>query len=153
MSFSPEYSKKDDYAASDYDTSSKTLGLSLSYSKERFSISPSIRFNRYKDYTSNVETDTVNYDISFNFSLLEGLELTGTGGYGTLEADDNSIDQDSFFGDLQLTYSFASPIRILTSPSIMLKATHNSTDDKAFDSDSNETIIYILLNGILELSF
>ncbi len=149
----PEYTRLNDQTSVNYDTTSTSITLFTSYNRERFSISPSVSLNRFKDCTTNVDQDTINYNLSFFVNLYDGLSIEGTGSYGSFDSDDNTTDQDNFNGDVQLSYQFQKPIHGILSPKVLLRAAHNNVEDKVADTSSRETIFYLLLSGSLDLSF
>lgn len=149
----PQYARTDDETSVNYDTASKSITVFSSYNKENFSISPSISFNRFEDFSTNVEQDTLNYNLSFSIHLYEGLDLEGTGSYGKVDSSSNTVDQDNFNGDLQLSYRFAKPVFGTFSPSLLLRATHDNTNDNAADTSTKETIVYLILSGSFDLSY
>ncbi|MBU1195429.1 MAG: hypothetical protein KKE62_19235 [Proteobacteria bacterium] len=149
----PEYSQMNDETTPDYDTRSKTLTLFAGYNKERFSVSPSICANWFEDLNRNVDNDTVNCNLSFYINIINGLDIEGAGSYTVLNASDNSIDQDSFSGDLQLSYKWSEPVLGIISPMIALRASHDNSSDKVTDIGTKGTLFYLMLSGSLDLSF
>ncbi len=149
----PEYTQLDDETSVNYDTDSYTVTLFSSFTKERFSISPSISFNRFKDIPSDVKRDTLNYNLSASLNLYKGLDLEAAGSYGVLDSSNNSVDQDNLNGDIQLSYNLQKPIWGTFSPKLMLRASHDSSGDKVADTSSGETIVYLLISGSFDLSY
>ncbi|MFH2061049.1 MAG: hypothetical protein ABIJ59_19455 [Pseudomonadota bacterium] len=153
MGLQPEYSQLDDETSIDYDTKSSSITLFSGYTAEKFSISPSISLNRFKDCSLGIEQDTVNYNLSFLLNIYKGLNFEGVGSYGVLDSSNNSVDQDNFNGDIQLSYQLEKPIAGIFSPKILVRASHSSTGDNVADTSSGETIVYLLISGSLDLSF
>lgn len=149
----PEYTQMDDETTADYDTRSKTLTLFSGYNQERFSVSPSVSVNWFEDLNRNTDNDTVNCNLAFSVNIINGLDLEGAGSYTVLNSSDNSIDQDSFSGDLQLSYKWSEPVIGIISPMIQLRASHDNSSDKVTDVGTKETIFYLMLSGSLDLSF
>jgi len=149
----PGYARLNDETSVNYDTVSTSITLFSSYTQERFSISPSVALNRFEDCSTGVEQDTLNYNLSFLVNLYQGLNIEGTGSYGSFDSDDNTTNQDSFNADLQLSYQFQEPVFSIISPKVLLRANHNDTKDKVAGASSKETIFYLLLSGSLDLSF
>lgn len=149
----PEYTQMNDKSAADYDTRSGSLTLFSTYNRPRFSISPSVSANRFEDQSLNAKRDTISCNLSFSANLVDGLDLQGSLAYGMLNSNDHSINQDNFAGDLQLSYSWQEPIGNIFSPTIQLLATHDNSSDKVADTGTNETVIYLIFSGSLDLSF
>jgi hypothetical protein len=149
----PAYTQMDDETAADYDTRTSTLTLYAGYSNERFSIAPSLSLNRFEDLNRDTEKDTLSCNLSFAVHLMGGLDLEGVAAYSTLDSSDNTVDQHNFAGDLQLSYKWQEPIGQIFSPAIQLRASHHDAGDDVADTDRNETIIYLIFTGSLDLSF
>lgn len=153
LGLKPIYSQIDDKTPDDYDTSSKSLTLFFNYENDRFSLSPSITRNRFKDHTTYVKTDTNTYYLSFSANIIAGLKIEGAAEYIKEYDSNDSMDQDDFNADIQLSYNFTSPIKGILSPGVILRATHKNINDEIADTDNKETIIYFLLTANLDLSF
>lgn len=148
-----DYSYEDDRTGTDYDTSSKGARLSASYSGERISLSPSYSFNRFKDHSTGIETDTSTTGLAVFFNIYKGLTLEGNGNYTHIADNADTADQDEYSGNLQLAYNFESPVKGFLSPGLLLWVEHRSSKDKIADSSSGETIVYLVLTADLNLSF
>ncbi len=151
--FSPSYSVTNDQTDVDYDSSNLSLNLSGSYYKENFSIQPSYGFNRYKDLTTDEYMDTDTYGLSFLIPISTNVSISDTGYYSRMTASDDSVDQDSFYNDLQVTYSHPGRIRGIFSPSASLTLSYEKTKDRVAGTETEETILYLTLSGDLEMSF
>ena len=153
ISLAPSYSTADDRTSIDYDTNTKSLGIDCSYDVERFSFSPYVTVTRFIDESTDIKTDTYEYGLAFSVNIIEGLNFEGGGSY-TREYDDNDTNnQDNYNADLKLSYDFTSPIKGFLTPSIILTLTHLNNNDEISDTDSKETIVYLILAANLDLSF
>ncbi|MCK5310586.1 MAG: hypothetical protein KAJ62_00655 [Desulfobacteraceae bacterium] len=151
--FTPSYSKTNDKTIYDYDSSNTCLNLSGSYYKERFSIQPSIGFNRYKDYSTDVYTDTDTYSLTVAVTIIENLCIDNTGSFSHITASDDSIDQDCISNDFQLTYKHPNRIWGIFSPRASLCTSYEKIKDRIMGTESEETIVYMRLSGDFEISF
>lgn len=149
----PAYAQMDDETAADYDTRTSTLTLYAGYNNQRFSIAPSLSLNRFEDLNRDTEQDTLSCNLSLAVHLAEGLDLEGAAAYSTLDSSDDTFDQHNLSGDLQLSYKRQEPIGHIFSPAIQLRLSHNDAGDEIADTDSHETIIYLIFTGNLDLSF
>jgi len=151
--FTPSYSKTNDKTIDNYDSSNTNLSLSGSYYKEKFSIQPSATFDRYKDYSTNVDTDTETYSLTFTFTIIDNLCINNTGSFSHTTASDDSIDQDVIFNDFQLTYAYPGRIGGIFSPKASLCTSYERNKDMIYGTETEETIVYITLSGDFEISF
>ncbi len=149
----PEYTQVEDDTAADYDTRSVSLSVFSGYSGEKFSISPSVSFNRFKDINKNIESDNISCNLSFALNIIKGLDVEGFAAYGLSDANDNSIEQNNFSGDLQISYTPAEPLGGVFVPTVQLLASHAQADDDIANTDNSETVVYLILSGNLDLSF
>lgn len=149
----PEYTQIEDDTTADYDTRSVSLSVFSGYSGEKFSISPSVSFSRIEDINQNIESDNVSCNLSFTLNITEGLDIEGFAAYGLSDANDNSIDQDTFSGDLQMSYTPLEPIGGVFIPTIQLLASHAESTDDIANTDNSENLVYLILSGKLDLSF
>jgi hypothetical protein len=149
----PLYSQVDDKTTNDYDTSTKEMTLYCSYTHDKFTLGPSFSWNISKDHSSDVKTDTLTSQLGFSINIIEGLTFGGNIAYTKMYDSSDSVDSNDYNGDVQLEYGFTSPIKDFVSPSIILQATHQNNNDEIADSESKETIIYLLLSADLNLSF
>jgi hypothetical protein len=151
--FTPSYSKTNDRTDDDFDSSNLNLNLSASYFKEVFSIQPSIGFNRYKDFQTDVYTDTDTYGLTVTAVVLKNISINNTGNFSHITASDDTVDQDYYSNDFQLTYTYPKRILGIFSPKASLGASYGKTIDRILDTEIEETIIYITLSGDFEISF
>ncbi len=151
--FSPSYSETNDRTWMDYDSSNLSLNLSGSYYEGNFSIQPSYGFNRYKDLTTDEYMDTDTYGLSFFIPITDNISINDTGYYSSMTASDDSLDQDSYYNDFQVTYSHPGRLRGILSPSASLSLSYEKTKDNVAGTETEETILYLTLSGDLEMSF
>lgn len=149
----PAFARMNDETTADYDTRTSTLTVYAGYNNERFSIAPSLSLNRFEDLNRDTEQDTLSCNLSLAVHLAEGLALEGVAAYSTLDSSDNTVDQHNLSGDLQLSYKWQEPIGHIFSPAIQMRFSHDNAGDEVADTDSNETIIYLIFTGKLDLSF
>jgi len=153
IGIAPLFSLINDQTADDYDSSTKGVTISCSYTDDKFTLSPSFSWNISKDNTTYVKTDTLTSQLGFSINIIEGLIFGGTVGHIKQYDSSDSIDTEDYNADIQLEYSFPSPIKGILSPSVMLQATHQNNRDEIADIDGKETIIYLILSADLDLSF
>ncbi|MCD4744422.1 MAG: hypothetical protein K8R67_18310 [Desulfobacteraceae bacterium] len=151
--FTPSYSKTNDRTDADFDSSSLNLNLSASYFKEVFSIQPSIGFNRYKDFQTDVYTDTDTYGLAVTVVLLKNISINNTSSFSNITASDDTVDQDYYSNDFQMTYTHPKRIWGIFSPKASLGASYGKTKDRIMDIETEETIVYMTLSGDFEISF
>ena len=153
LDFTPSYSKTNDKTDYNQDSSNLNLDLSVSYFKDRFSIQPSIGFNRYKDYITDVYTDIDTYSLTFSAILLKNVSINNTGSFSNMTASDNSVDQDYYSNSFQLTYEYPERIWGIVSPRASLVTSYEKSKDRVMETETEETIIYITLSGDFLISF
>ncbi len=153
LSFTPSYSKTNDKTTENNDSSNLCLNLSGSYSKEIFSIQPGIGFNRYKEYLTNVYTDTDTYSLTIALAVIKNFSINNTGTISYTNSSDNTIDQDCIANELQFTYEHPGRFWGIFSPRASLCTNYSKTKDRIQKTDTEETIVYVTLSGDFELSF
>ncbi|GAB6096292.1 hypothetical protein JCM14469_25450 [Desulfatiferula olefinivorans] len=153
LGFQPAYSQMDDETNADYDTRTHTLTLFSGFNTERYSLSPSLSFNRYTAESLDVDQDTLSANLSFALRWSHGLSLDGSAAYSQVKSDDDAVDQNTASGDLQLSYTWPEPLGQIFSPSVKLQLSQNHTRDDVAGTDSDETRIYLVLTGTLALSY
>lgn len=149
----PEFTVMDDQTTADYDAESKSLTLFSSYSAEKFSISPSVTANEFEDKNQSTRKDTVNCNLSFSVSPVKQLSLEGAASYSILNSSDDSVEQDDFSGDFQISYTWEKGIGWILSPALQLRVNHSNSSDKIADTSTKETIVYLVVSGSLDFSF
>ncbi len=153
LGLAPEFTAMDDKTAENYDTDAHSLTLFYTYANDRFSISPSVTGNRFKDYTTGIRTYTYTYSLSWFLNIIGGFNFEGNGNYTKQYDSNDELDQDDWNADVQLSYTFESPIKGLLTPSISLHGSYVNNCDEISDTDSKETLIFLLISADLDLSF
>ncbi|MCP3901820.1 MAG: hypothetical protein GY707_19090, partial [Desulfobacteraceae bacterium] len=151
--FIPSYSKTNDMSVDNFDSSDLDLNLSGTYFKGVVSIAPSIGFHRTKDYSTNVDTDTNTYSLTVTATLLENITANNTGSASYMTASDDSVEQDFYLNNFQLTYEHPRRLWGIFSPQVNLGASYEKIKDRVMDTESEETIVYLTLSGTFEISF
>jgi hypothetical protein len=153
LGLQPAYTQTDDETTADYDTRTHTLTLFSGFNTERYSLSPSLAFNRFTAESLDVDQDTVSANLSFAFRWAQGLTLDGSAAYSQVKSDDDAMDQNSASGELQLGYTWPEALGRMFLPSVKLQFSQNHTNDDVAGTDTDETRIYLVLTGTLDLSY
>jgi hypothetical protein len=153
IGFGPVYSRQDDKTPENFDSDSFSATVYSTYSAEKYSLSGSAMYNQSRDFRSDVDTETYSYSLSFSCRIIDNLTVDGSAGFNQMQTSDDMVDQDFMNGDLQLTWRLERPLWGILSPKIFLKGTYGGSRDHLFGTDSDGTLIYLMLTGDLELSF
>ncbi len=153
ISLSPSFSDQDDRTSQDSDSDTKSLTLSSTWSGEKCMVSGSVMVNESTYHPTDLDTTTYSMNLAWSWTILDQLTFESNASMNRQKTSDDSMDQDYWNADLQLTYSLEHPLWGILSPQIMLKCVYDGSEDRTYDTDTDGTLIYLALTGDLQLSF
>lgn len=147
------HSFQNDRTVNDFDTTTRSYGVTPSYSSERFILSPSFNYDTVRDHTAHVSTDS--YTASFNMTAhiwLKKLIWDLSGSYNKTTTSDQLSDNRIFSGTYKLSYMFDS-FAGFKDTSLSLEGTYQLTRDKKTEQREHDHTVYLVLSTTLPFSF
>lgn len=155
-SYSHQYDRTDDQG----NTIVLNFSLSPSYTSERFSVVPTVSYDRSTTEVTDVHTETwtVNLDIRGNldkiFGFPEGSLTYGlTGSYSRVRASDDSAKTDTTSAALEVSYLLGENVWPGMKPSVGLRVRYDRMMDYQSGEGDEEFSVFLVLQTSIPYSF
>lgn len=154
--YSHQYDRTDDQG----NTIVTNFSLSPTYSSEKFTLVPTVSYDRSTAEATDVHTETwtVNLDIRGNLDKLLGFPsgrfsygLTGT--YTRVRASDDSAKTDTTSAALELSYFLGDNVWPGMKPSVGLRLRYDRTMDYQSGQGDEDLSVFLVLQTSLPYSF
>jgi hypothetical protein len=152
LGFQPSYSIQNDKSPDDRDTTSWGVTVTPGYQSQRFSFSPSLSFNRSTDESEERDTDVYTFSLNLRTDIADALFFESSGSYSQTQANDDTIDQDTYYADVQIGYRLDKRFWKIENTSFSLRFNYNGYKDHIYHMDQEEFIIHFVFTNIIRFS-
>ena len=153
--FTPSYSMINDKTPADADMTNIVYAVTAAYALPNFSIAPAVTWNKTRNHTTDVWTDTFVYNLDLRSRFFHDRTSFDVGGtYTTSKADNASVDSGTWNARATLSYRLKDHLKTFVNPTIGLRFSYLKTDDKINSSmNKDEFSLFAVIEAAIPILF